>query len=97
MPSLPLERSVEYWVVYYAKERGGKAFKLVGYTGIPDRLILLPHGVIAFAETKRPKGGKVATAQKLRHKFLRALGFRVFVPCTKHEVEQMFLELDDVT
>jgi hypothetical protein len=88
-----LESSVERWVDATAQEHGGRAFKLTGYTGIPDRLILLPNSVIAFAETKKPVGGILSTAQKLRHKFLRSLGFKVFVPCTKQEVLDMFGEL----
>ena len=90
---MTLEKSVEDWVVTFAEDLGGRALKLTGYTGIPDRLVILPGAVIAFVETKRPKGGKVAKAQKLRHKFLRGLGFRVYVPCTKQEVEHVFQEL----
>lgn len=90
---MTLEVNVEKWVDAFAKKRGGRAFKLTGYTGIPDRLIVLPQSVVAFAETKKPAGGVLSAAQKLRHKFLRGLGFRVYVPCTKHQVEQMFEEL----
>ncbi len=89
-----LENSVEDWVDFYARERGGRAFKFTGYTGIPDRLILLPDSVAFFAETKKPVGGVLAKVQKIRHKWLMALGFRVYVPCTKQEVEAMFLETD---
>lgn len=88
-----LEKSVEDWVVDIAKARGGKAFKLTGYNGIPDRLVLLPNGVFAFAETKKPAGGILSSKQVIRHKWLRSLGFKVFVPCTKQQVEQMFGEL----
>ncbi|MDB4306092.1 VRR-NUC domain-containing protein [bacterium] len=90
---MALESSVEKWVDFYAKERGGRAFKLTGYTGIPDRLVLLPNGITIFVETKRPDGGIISKAQRMVHRSLRGLGFRVFVPCTKHEVQQMFKEL----
>lgn len=90
---MTLERNVEEWVKVLAEEQGGQAIKLTGYTGIPDRLLLLPGGVIAFVETKRPKGGVLAKVQSLWHKRLRAMGFKVFVPCTKQQAQQMFEDL----
>ena len=83
------EASVEFWVGALAEELGGKAFKLEGYTGIPDRLVLLPGGIIFFVETKTV-GGRLSPAQRIRHKFLRALGFDVFVPYTRQSVEKIF-------
>lgn len=47
-------------------------------TGLPDRLVLLPGGVIFFAELKST--GKKPTAIQLeRHTRLRRLGFKVYV------------------
>lgn len=58
---------------------GGLCLKLVtpNFTGIPDRLILLPGGIILFAETKRP-GEKERARQKYVQGQLRDLGFTVF-------------------
>lgn len=86
---MPSERSVESWVVQYTADRGGKALKLTGYVGIPDRLVLLPGGVVFFVETKTI-GGRLSKAQRLRHHFLRALGFKVYVPWTKEQVEKTY-------
>ncbi len=88
-----LESSVEDWVDVFAKQRGGRAIKLTGYNGITDRLILLPNEKVVFAETKKPVGGVLSKVQTMRHRWLRFLGFKVFVPCTKQQVEQMFEEL----
>jgi hypothetical protein len=58
------------------RKAGGQAIKLVaaGENGWPDRLCLLPGGVLAFAELKAP--GKKATALQLhRIKTLQDLGF----------------------
>ncbi|SHI90747.1 VRR-NUC domain-containing protein [Clostridium amylolyticum] len=57
---------------------GGKALKFVspGMSGVPDRIVLLPHGKLIFVELKAP-GEKPRPIQNKRIKELRALGFRV--------------------
>ena len=48
-----------------------------GYTGVPDRIILLPGGRVIFAELKQP--GKVERErQRYVQSVLRRLGFDVF-------------------
>lgn len=58
-----------------------KCLKLVtpGFTGIPDRLILLPSagGMVVFAELKKP-GKKERRRQIFVQNWLRRLGFTVF-------------------
>lgn len=75
-----LERKLGKWI----KEAGGLCIKLSAmyFTGLPDRMILLPKGVIFFCEVKTT--GKKATAIQLRvHTMIRDLGFRVHViDCT---------------
>lgn len=85
------ERSVETAVVEIAAKRGGFAIKLDPKVnaGIPDRLVLLPDGVIFFAETKSPDGS-VSKIQGWWHGVLEALGFDVHVPTTRAAVEEMF-------
>lgn len=58
---------------------GGWCLKLVcpGFTGLPDRLILLPGGRMAFAELKRP-GQHERQRQAFVQSRLRKMGFRVF-------------------
>jgi phosphoglycolate phosphatase-like HAD superfamily hydrolase len=59
---------------------GGRAVKFVcpGFVGMPDRLVLLPQGRVAFVEVKAP-GKKPRALQKARHGMLRDLGFKVYV------------------
>ena len=74
------EKFIEQKLVTAVKNRGGIAPKFVSpsFAGMPDRLILMPHGVCAFAELKAP-GMKPRPLQVTRHEMLRRLGFRVYV------------------
>lgn len=74
------EKETEQKLVKAVKASGGIAPKLVspGFDGMPDRLILLPGGIIAFAELKAP-GKKPRPLQVARHRLLRKLGFAVYV------------------
>jgi len=74
-----LERAVERRLVFEAKRRGGLALKFVspGMDGVPDRIVLLPPGKLAFVELKAP--GKVMRPLQVRRKEqLEALGFSVY-------------------
>lgn len=57
---------------------GGKALKFIspGVAGVPDRMVLMPGGVIIFVELKAP-GKKLRAMQEYRSKELKQLGFRV--------------------
>lgn len=72
-----LEKEIEAKLCTEVKEVGGRCLKWVcpGWTGVPDRLILLPGGRIIFVETKRPKGGRLSAMQKWWRKELHRLGF----------------------
>ena len=74
------EREVEKRLTVEVKKRGGMSPKFVspGQDGMPDRLVLLPHGRIGFVECKAP-GEKPRALQIARHEMLRRLGFMVFV------------------
>ena len=65
-----LERDVEKKLVREIRKIGGLCLKLVcpGFTGVPDRMIILPGGRIVFAELKRP--GK---AERPRQVYVQAL------------------------
>ena len=73
------EKDVEQSLVKQVKMAGGQALKFVspGHNGVPDRLILLPHGKVAFAEMKAP-GKKMRPRQLKRKRELEALGFYVY-------------------
>ncbi len=71
------EKFLEQKLVLAVKTAGGIAPKF-GFNGLPDRLVLLPGGKIAFVEVKA-QGKKPSLLQLHRHLMLRRLGFNVFV------------------
>ena len=75
-----LEKDIEKKLRQRVEAYGGKCLKWVcpGWSGVPDRIVLLPGARIYFVETKRPKGGVVSKLQIKWREWLTALGFRVF-------------------
>ena len=61
--------------------------------GVPDRLILLPKGKIAFAETKAP-GEKPRQLQKAVMRKLGRLGFKVYVIDGLESIEGVLDEIE---
>ncbi len=74
------EKSIEQKLVKTVKAVGGICPKLVcpGFDGMPDRIVLLPHGKLGFVEVKAP-GRKPSPLQIARHVLLTRLGFKVYV------------------
>ena len=74
------EKRIEQALFHAVRRQGGIALKLVSpsYAGLPDRLVLLPGGHMAFVEVKAP-GKKPRVLQVKRMELLRRLGFRVYV------------------
>ncbi len=74
------EKEIEKKLILEAKKRGGQALKFIspGFEGMPDRIVLMPEGKIAFVEVKAP-GKHPRPLQMARHKLLRGLGFSVFI------------------
>ncbi|HEK9985575.1 TPA: VRR-NUC domain-containing protein [Streptococcus equi subsp. zooepidemicus] len=74
------EKFIEKKLVLAVKKQGGLCPKFVspGFDGMPDRIILMPKGRIAFAELKA-KGRKPRPLQLSRHRLLRNLGFKVYI------------------
>lgn len=73
------EKQIEQAVVCETKKMGGRAVKFVspGWDGVPDRIIFMPRGKMAFVEVKAP-GKKMRALQLNRKKTLENLGFRVY-------------------
>lgn len=88
------ESTIEKKLVQEVKARGGVCPKWVspGLDGVPDRMILLPGGRMAFVEVKAP-GKKPRPLQMVRHKNLRRLGYKVYVI---DDVEQIASMLDEI-
>lgn len=74
------EKTIEQKLIKAVKSAGGIAPKMVspGFDGMPDRIVLLPKGHMAFVEVKAP-GKKPRPQQAARHGLLRRLGFKVYV------------------
>ena len=64
-------KSIEQKLVKAVKAAGGVCPKLVcpGFDGMPDRMVLLPHGRLGFVEVKAP-GKKPRPLQTARHEIL---------------------------
>lgn len=88
------EKQLENKLRLSVKKAGGIAPKFVspGFDGMPDRLILLPDGIIAFVELKAP-GKKPRPLQSARHRLLRSLGFRVYVIDSEEQIGELLNEL----
>jgi hypothetical protein len=73
------EKNVEANLVKAVKNMGGLAPKFIspGLDGVPDRLVLLPGGRLAFIELKAP-GKELRPLQVRRKRQLEALGFLVY-------------------
>ena len=73
------EKAIEKKLAQTVKSMGGLAPKFTspGFDGVPDRLVLLPGGKLAFIELKAP--GKVLRPLQVRRKSqLESLGFSVY-------------------
>lgn len=75
-----LESFIEKQLRDEAKKRKGMALKFVspGMNGVPDRIILLPDGKMAFVELKA-LGKTLRPLQRKRKRQIESLGFPVFI------------------
>lgn len=73
------EKNVESKLVKAVKSMGGLAPKFIspGLDGVPDRLVLLPGGKMAFIELKAPDKN-LRPLQVRRKRQLESLGFLVY-------------------
>ena len=74
-----LEKDIERRLRRKAKAAGCRCLKFVcpGYTGVPDRIILIPGGQVIFVELKAP-GKKERPRQAVVQNMLRRMGFKVY-------------------
>ena len=88
------EKKIEQKLVTAVKKHGGICPKFVspGFDGMPDRLLLLPHGRFAFVEVKAPNQ-KPRPLQLSRHRLLRRLGFRVYVLDAVEDIDKIIKEV----
>jgi hypothetical protein len=89
---LTTEDRIEGHLVKRVKGARGLTLKIRFMRGWPDRIVLLPKGVLVFVELKRPVGGKFEPLQERIHDKLRKLGFTVYVWHTKTLIDNYFNE-----
>lgn len=93
-----LEKDIERKLRILVESKGGRCLKWVcpGWSGVPDRIILLPGGRVIFCELKRPKGGKVSRLQEKWREWLTRLGFLVATVYTVEDVEKLGLKAQQI-
>ena len=81
------ESKIEKAFTGAVKDRGGMALKFVspGLSGVPDRLVLMNCGKLAFVELKAT-GKQMRPLQIKRKRQLEALGFLVYCINTKEQI-----------
>lgn len=89
-----LEREVEHALVREVRKAGGIAPKFTspGNAGMPDRLIILPGGHIAFVELKAP-GQKPRALQVRQMDRLTQLGCTVHVIDHPNQIQDLINEI----
>ena len=90
--SNPLEKDIERKLrVMVEGKLGGLCLKWVcpGWSGVPDRILLLPGGRVQFAELKRPKGGVVSSLQVWWKRRLEGMGFTVWHVYTVEDIKRI--------
>lgn len=94
MASPMREKQIEQELVKAVRGMDGLALKFVspGCDGVPDRLILLPHGRMAFAEIKA-MGCRLRPLQVRRKRQLEALGFLVYVIDGEEQIHPVLSEI----
>ncbi len=81
------EKAIEQKLVRAVKLMGGLALKFVspGFDGVPDRIVLLPGGKLAFVELKAD-GKKLRPLQERRRRHFEALGFSVYCVSSTEQI-----------
>ena len=88
------EKTIEQKLVQAVKAKGGIAPKFVspGFSGVPDRLILMPDGKCGFVEVKGPWQETTAAAG-VKDTALRGLGFLVFILDDESQIPHILSEI----
>lgn len=81
-----LEKSIEGKLKKRVEALGCRCLKFEspGFTGVPDRLILIPGGSVVFVETKQ-RGRKERPRQQYVQKQFRDMGMTVFSSVDRDE------------
>ena len=90
------EKQIEQSLVTAVRKAGGWCPKFIspGLNGMPDRIVLMPGGRIAFVEVKAP-GQKPRKLHIRRHARLKVLGFLVFVLDDPKEIPDIITAIQE--
>lgn len=88
------EARIERALVRAVERMSGLALKFTspGFDGVPDRIVLMPGGRLAFVELKAP-GKQLRVLQVKRKSQLEALGFLVYCLDGVEQIESMLKEV----
>ena len=91
------EREIEKKLVDGIRKLGGCAYKWVspGRDGVPDRIVVLPGGIIWFVELKTDTG-RVSPRQEYQLRYLESLGFNTIVVRGEEEVKTFLGAMKEV-
>lgn len=90
-----LERDVEGYLRRQVERLGGRCEKFLpdNSNGMPDRIVMLPGGVLIWVETKRCETEDARKLQLMQHRKLRRLGQRVEVVHTREAADALLQEV----
>ncbi len=88
------EKEIEQSLRKAVLKRGGLCLKFIspGWSGAPDRLVLLPGGRMGFVELKAP-GKRPRPLQAARMRILRRLGFYAGALDDRNRIEEILNDI----
>lgn len=89
------EKLIEKKLREYVKRLGGIALKFHSgsFTGMPDRIILMPGGKISFVEVKTT-GKNLSPKQRIAFRMLKRLGFDCRMIDTQEKLNQFLNDIE---
>lgn len=89
------ERKIEEKLRKAVRQKGGICWKFVspGNAGVPDRIILMQKGKVAFVELKAT-GETMRALQKKRKRQLQSLGIKVFCLDSVEDIPKVISEIE---
>ena len=83
------EKQIEKKLREGVMKAGGLALKFVSpaFSGVPDRIVLMPQGSIWFVETKAP-GKPLKPRQQVVFSMLQGLGFKALKIDSEQQVQE---------
>lgn len=91
----PLEKDIEKKLRQKVEALGGFCLKwdCPGWSGVPDRIVLLPGARLHFVELKRPKGGRLSKLQEKWHEWLGLRDFDVWTIWNERDLDAFFCHI----